>query len=162
MSLKKLTHIVILSALAVVLRVLFGAFPNIKPLTAMFLISLTYLGFWGACALMAISMLVSGFLFGFGPVVLWQILSYGVVLFSWQCICVPWIKTERLSLFWQSVLAALAVFLYGFVISLLSAGQFGSNPLIFWLNGLTFDSLHAVSTFVFYPFVYHIYRRFYP
>ncbi len=149
-----------MSALAVVLRVIFGAFPNIKPLTDMFLVAVSYLGLMDAVVLMAVTMVVSGLLFGFGPVVLWQVLSYGVALFVWRSFVSSSIASERLSLPYQSLLAGLSVFLYGFVISLLVATQFGTHPLIFWVNGLSFDCLHAVSTVIFYPFVEQLFRRF--
>lgn len=160
-SVKRLSRIVLLVALAIVLRLAFGVFPNIKPLTAIFLVVLSYMGLMDAWLVMALTMVGSGFLFGFGPVVLWQVLSFGLVQWFWWCLVRPFLHKKRLTMWLQSLLAAVLVYVYGFVISILSAWQFGIAPFIFWLNGLFFDSLHAVSTFLFYPIIYHIFRRFY-
>ncbi|HFI0701802.1 TPA: hypothetical protein ACGO3H_001274 [Streptococcus suis] len=160
-SVKRLSRIVLLVALAIVLRLAFGAFPNIKPLTAIFLVALSYMGLMDAWLVMALTMVGSGLLFGFGPVVLWQVLSFGLIQLLWWGLVRPFIHKERLTIWLQSLLAAVLVYVYGFVISILSAWKFGLAPFIFWLNGLFFDSLHAVSTFLFYPIIYHIFRRFY-
>lgn len=160
-SVKRLSRIVLLVALAIVLRLAFGAFPNIKPLTAIFLVALSYMGLMDAWLVMALTMVGSGFLFGFGPVVLWQVLSFGLIQLIWWGLVRPFMHKERFTIWLQSLLAAVLVYVYGFVISILSAWQFGIAPFIFWLNGLFFDSLHAVSTFLFYPIIYHIFRRFY-
>lgn len=160
-SVKRLSRIVLLVALAIVLRLAFGAFPNIKPLTAIFLVALSYMGLMDAWLVMALTMVVSGLLFGFGPVVLWQVLSFSLVQLLWWGLVRPFLHKEHFAIWLQSLLAAALVYVYGFVISILSAWQFGLAPFIFWLNGLFFDSLHAVSTFLFYPIISHIFRRFY-
>ncbi|HFI0467691.1 TPA: hypothetical protein ACGOYW_001097 [Streptococcus suis] len=160
-TVKGLSRVVLLVSLAIVLRIVFGAFPNIKPLTAIFLVALSYMGLMDAWLVMALTMVGSGFLFGFGPVVLWQVLSFGLVQLLWWYLVRPFMYKERFTIWLQSLLAAALVYVYGFAISILSAWQFGIAPFIFWLNGLFFDSLHAVSTFLFYPIIYHIFRRFY-
>ncbi|HFI0696007.1 TPA: hypothetical protein ACGO4F_002129 [Streptococcus suis] len=160
-SVKRLSRIILLVALAIVLRLAFGAFPNIKPLAAIFLVVLSYLGLMDAWLVMALTMVGSGFLFGFGPVVLWQVLSFGLVQLLWWCLVRPFMHKECFTIWLQSLLAAVLIYVYGFAISILSAWQYGIEPFIFWFNGLLFDSLHAVSTFLFYPIIYHIFRRFY-
>lgn len=153
----RLSRIVILTALSIVLRIIFGPFPNMKPLTAIFLVSLSYLGLLDALLLMTLTMVGSGLLFGFNMVVLWQVFSFGIVQLLWWLV----IRPISLPLWLQSLLAVSMAFVYGFVISVFSATQFSSLILAFWLNGLVFDSLHAVSTLLFYPIIYHIFRRFY-
>lgn len=160
MSSKRIARISILAALAVVLRFAFVAFPNIKPITAIFLVSAVFLGLLDSLLIMTLTMLVTGIYLGFGPVVLWQILSFSLVLCLWDIIVVPMIEQKRLALWGQALLAAIVVMVYGFLISLFSAYYFGFSPLIFWLNGLSFDGLHASSTFIFYPIIYSIFRRF--
>lgn len=160
-STNKLTRLVVLSAVAIVLRIVFGAFPNIKPITAIFLVSLSYLSLFEGWILMALTMIGSGLLFGFGVVVLWQVLSFGLVQLIWWILIRPQILKERIPLWLQSLLAGFLVYIYGLLISLLTAAQFGINPFIFWINGLIFDTLHMVSTVLFYPIIYQIFRRFY-
>lgn len=158
---RRLAYIVLLASLCIVLRITFGPFPNIKPLTAIFLVCLSYLGLLEGWLMMALTMVGSGLLFGFGPIVLWQVISFGVVQLVWWGTICKLMSSNRISIVLQSFLAGVFVYFYGMIISVLSATQFGSPPFIFWLNGLVFDSLHAVSTILFYPIIYHIFRRFY-
>lgn len=158
---RQLSRIVLLSALAIVFRIVFGAFPNIKPLTAIFLVSLSYVTLLEGWLLMALTMVGSGLLFGFGPVVLWQVLSFGLVQVVWWLAIRSFVIREKMPLWLQCLLAGSLVYLYGFSISILSAAQFGIHPISFWVNGLFFDSLHALSTALFYPIIYSIFRRFY-
>jgi hypothetical protein len=160
-STKKLTRLVVLSALAIVFRIVFGAFPNIKPLTAIFLVSLSHFTLFEGWILMGMTMIGSGLLFGFGVVVLWQVLSFGLVQLIWWILIRPQILKERIPLWLQSLLAGCFVFVYGMSISLLTAIQFGIHPIIYWLNGIVFDCLHMISTVLFYPIIYHVFRRFY-
>ncbi|WP_257214351.1 preprotein translocase YidC [Streptococcus suis] len=110
---------------------------------------------------MILVMVGSGLLFGFGTVVLWQVLSFAFIQFIWWLAIGPFIKKENIPLWLQSLLAGILVFLYGLTISFLSATQFGTSPIVFWLNGLVFDGLHAASTVLFYPIIDYIFRRFY-
>lgn len=160
MSAKRISHIVILAALSIVLRLVFGPFPNIKPITAIFLVSMGYFSLVDSLLIMALTMVGSGILLGFGVIVLWQIISFAIIMLAWWAICGPLFEKYASPLFFQAGVAGFLVFVYGLVISLLSASQFGINPLIYWLNGLTFDFLHALSTTLFYPIIYHIFRRF--
>lgn len=160
-TVKRLSRVVLLASVTIVLRIVFGAFPNIKPLTAIFLVSLSFMGMIDAWLVMALTMIGSGILFGFGPVVLWQVLSFGLVQLLWWCLVRPLRTKELLSIWLQSLLAALLVYVYGLIISILSAWQFGLSPVVFWLNGLFFDSLHVISTFLFFPIIDYIFRRFY-
>ncbi|MBS8100199.1 preprotein translocase YidC [Streptococcus suis] len=132
-----------------------------KPLTAIFLIVLSYFSLLESWTLMILAMVGSGLLFGFGTVVLWQVLSFAFIQFIWWLVIGPSIKKESIPLWLQSLLAGILVFLYGLTISFLSATQFGISPIVFWLNGLVFDSLHAASTVLFYPIIDYIFRRFY-
>ncbi|WP_394404755.1 hypothetical protein [Streptococcus sp. 20-1249] len=161
MSTKRMSRIAILSALAIVLRFAFGAFPNVKPITAIFLVSLLYFPLADSLLIMALTMIGSGIYFGFSIVVLWQIVSFGLMMLAWRFLVLP--LTEELS--WatilQSILAGLMAFAYGFLISIPTSIQFGANLWIYWLNGLMFDALHAASTFIFYPFIYQLFRRIY-
>ncbi|MEW4353378.1 hypothetical protein AB1I63_00515 [Streptococcus pneumoniae] len=161
MSTKKMSRIVMLSALAIALRVSFGAFPNIKPISALFFVCVLYLSFRDALCIMAITMIGTSFLFGFGIVVFWQVLSFTLILTLWKILAIPLTRLIKQKVLVQSFLAGIFIFLYGFVISLLSALQFGIHPIIYWLNGIPFDVAHALSTALFYPIILHIFRRFY-
>lgn len=161
MSAKQLSQVVVLSSLAIVLRLLFGPFPNIKPITALFVVSVLYLGLWPSLMIMVITMVGTSLLMGFSSVVLWQVLSFGVLLFIWRYLVLPWSQKLPLSHVIESILTGFLALAYGFVISIPTAWQFGASFLPYWVNGLGFDALHALSTMLFYPIIHSIFRRFY-
>lgn len=149
-----LARIAIFSALGVVSRLAFAALPNIQPITALFFVLMEVLGLPATLLIMAVTMLVTSFLLGFGPWVLGQLLAYALVLI---------LARGGLALttkIWQRmVLVALLSLLYGWLMSLYSAAFFEMPVWAYWLNGLSFDLLHAGSTLLFYPTLYQIFRR---
>ncbi|WNY47651.1 ECF transporter S component [Streptococcus sp. 29896] len=154
-----ISRIVMLSALTVALRFVFVAFPNIKPVTAIFLWVAYSWGLVDALLVMALSMLVSGIYLGFGMVVFWQIIAYGLVLAVWSKLLVPIFKFHTNFGKLEAVFAGALVFLYGFVISFLIAWQYSMPFFVYWLAGLSFDLAHALSTALFYPIIVTIFRR---
>ena len=161
MSARRMSQIVILAALCIALRLAFAPFPNVKPVTAFFLVSLLYLDFWDSFLIMMLTMLGSSLIFGFSLVVVWQILSFGILLWLWRFLVLPLSASFSHQILLQSLLAGLVTFSYGFWISIPIAFQFGFNLYLYWLNGLFFDLLHAISTVLFYPVIYLLLRRFY-
>lgn len=161
MTAKKVSQVAVLAALCIVLRLVFAPFPNIKPVTAFFLVSLLYLDFWDAFLVMAMTMLGSSLLFGFSLVVAWQITSFGILMLAWRYLVIPLTKDLSHRIGIHSILAGLITMTYGFWISIPVAVQFGINLYLYWLNGLFFDLLHALSTSFFYPVIYLLLRRFY-
>ena len=161
MSARRMSQIAILAALCIALRLVFAPFPNVKPVTAFFLVSLLYLDFWDSFLIMMLTMLGSSLIFGFSLVVAWQIFGFGVILLLWRFLVLPLTASLPHKILIQSVLAGLVTFTYGFWISIPIAFQFGLNLYLYWLNGLVFDLLHAISTVLFYPVIYLLLRRFY-
>lgn len=162
MTPRRMGRIAILAALCIVLRIAFGAFPNIKPITAFYLVSLSYLPMSDAVLIMALSLIGSGLLFGFSIVILWQIVASLALMLLWRYILLPLLALQRegrFRLLLQSSLAGLLAFGYGFVVSIPISLQFSTPLVVFWLNGLSFDLLHGVSTGLFYPLIYQIIRR---
>lgn len=156
MSTKQMSRIAILAALAIALRLSLVSLPNIKPITALFFVCLLYLPFFDSWCIMVLTMVGSALLLGGGVVVLWQVVSFTGLFLLWYYLVRP---QKSLSLPLQSMVAGCMAFLYGLFISFLSASQYGANPIAYWLNGLSFDLLHAVSTALFYPIIFHIFRR---
>ncbi|HFI0240377.1 TPA: hypothetical protein ACGPBH_002111 [Streptococcus suis] len=158
---KQIGRIVTLTALCIVLRIVFGPFPNIKPLAAIFIVSIGYIGIVEAILLMVLTMISSGILFGFGIHILWQVLSFAVVQIIWKGLLTTGCIDKERTILVQSILAGLLAFMYGLIISIFTAMQFGISLIPFWLNGLFFDALHGLSTVFFYPIIFQIFRRFY-
>ncbi|MEQ9764688.1 ECF transporter S component [Streptococcus sp. ZJ151] len=156
LTIRNISKIAILSAMCVVLRYAFSALPNIQPLTALFLILVEVESLWLASLVMALSMLVSSFLLGFGPWVLFQIFSFGVILLIWKIVLIKKCNSYYLTFF-----SAILAFLYGMIIDSVMAGFFKMPWWSYVLAGLPFNLNHALSTLVFYPILEHILRRFY-
>ena len=140
LTIQRMARIAILSALAVGLRSAFIGLPNIQPITAMFFVSVLYLGLVDGFLIMALTMSISGFIFGFGPWALWSLIA------------------PRLSLVWQIALVTILSFLYGVLLDY-SYGLLFKSGLTFVVSGLLYDTYHAVSTLLFYPFIQSIFRR---
>ena len=153
LTIQRMARIAILSALAVGLRSAFIGLPNIQPITAMFFVAVLYLGLVDGLLIMALTMSISGFIFGFGPWVFNQILAFGVLMALWSLIA------PRLSLVWQIALVTLLSFLYGVLMDY-SYGLLFRSGITFVISGLLYDTYHAVSTLLFYPFIQSIFRRF--
>ena len=150
----RLTRLAILMALACVLRIAFGAFPNVKPITALFFVLVLVYGLADAIIVSSLTMVVTGFLMGFSVIILGQMLSYAVIL-SLGALVFKGVKP----LVFRTVVIFILTMFYGFIISIISAQLFGSLFWHFWLSGLTFDLAHAVSTALFFPILATIFKN---
>ncbi|HFI0256432.1 TPA: hypothetical protein ACGOVD_001101 [Streptococcus suis] len=155
MPLKRMARIVMLAALCISLRFAFMSFPNVKPISAIFFVSMSYFQRMDSLWVMSLTMLGSSLLMGFGVVVLWQILTFAILMCIWSWL----IKRLSLSIFLESIVVGILIFFYGALISLPYVVQYQMNFVVYWLNGLAFDIAHAVSTILFYPIIYSIFRR---
>lgn len=153
MTTTRLTRLAILTALACVLRLAFGAFPNVKPITALFFVLILAYGLVDACLVSSLTMIVTGFLMGFSLIILGQIITY-VVILTLGALLFRRIQSMLL----RTGLVFLLTMGYGFIISLFSAALFGSTFWPFWLSGLSFDLAHAVSTAIFFPMLLTIFK----
>ncbi|MGM9886258.1 MAG: ECF transporter S component [Lactococcus sp.] len=153
----RMTLIALLTALCCVLRVAFVEFPNVKPITALFFAFSIYIGFYDSLAIMSLTMLLTGMLLGFSPIIIGQILVYVVLILIFK----GFSKVNASPIF-LSIISAILALVFGFLISLFSGllYGFGSGGFIaYWLAGLPFDAAHALSTLIFYPIVIIILQR---
>ena len=155
MTTRKITTIALLTSLASVLRISMGAFPNIKPITALFFVLILYIGLVDAILVSALTMVVTGIVMGFSIIIIGQILSYAIIL-----VLGSFMLKQVNNMIIRTCFIFILTLCYGFFISLYSAYLFGSPFLIFWLNGLSFDLAHAISTAIFFPILLTIFNRF--
>lgn len=155
MTTRKITTIALLTSLASVLRISMGAFPNIKPITALFFVLILYIGLVDAILVSALTMVVTGIVMGFSIIIIGQILSYAIIL-----VLGSFMLKQVNNIILRTCFIFILTLCYGFFISLYSAYLFGSPFLIFWLNGLSFDLAHAISTAIFFPILLIIFNRF--
>lgn len=162
LDLRRLALIAILASLCIVSRQILAPFPNIKPITAIFLVVAIYMGFVDALLLAIITMTATSISLGLGIWVLFQCISYMVALLVWKCLEFPSkLLPTKGKILIQSVLAGLMAFLYGISINILTALYYSTNIWIIEINALYFDLAHAISTALFYPIILSIFRRFY-
>lgn len=156
MSARKMAKIAILSALCVAFRYAFSFLPNVQPISAIFFLIVIFEDLPTSLLVMAVTMFTSAFLLGMSPIVLFQLLSFGLILCLWRLLY------PRLNLVGQGIVAALLSFGYGIAIDTLTALLYNYH---WWsyaiINALTFNIAHGLSTLFFYPLLYPILRRLY-
>lgn len=161
-GLRQVMPAVVLGALAAAGRVLFFLVPDVKPVTAICILSGIVFG--RRCGFMvgALAALVSNFFFGQGPWTPWQMYAWGLVGYG------------------AGVLASRGVFeagkgpvlVYGFFAALLYGLLLNSWHVVGYLNpitwegallaygaGLPFDLVHGVATVAFLAVLYGPWRR---
>lgn len=152
-----------MAALCVVLRQAFAFLPNVQPITAIFLVLISVWGLLDAFLVMALTMLVSSFLLGFGHWVFLQIISFGLVMILWKghsSLVTRWVKTDIMRLLVGSLGAGIVGIAYGLIIDSLSAILFNMPWWSYVAAGFFFNLAHAISTLIFYPLITTIFRRF--
>lgn len=150
-NLKRMTLIAILSRLCIVLRIWLVAFPNVKPITAIILIVALYFGVSDSFIIAALTMIITGFIEGISPIIIGQIIAYGIIVFIFLAIC-RFIKYTSL----RAILAGILAFFYGGIVDMFSGYFYGfgtGNYIGYWLAGVYYDLVHAVSTVLFYPVI---------
>ncbi|MCI5683901.1 ECF transporter S component [Enterococcus gallinarum] len=157
-SVQEIAYLALLVAASVVGRTLFQPLPNVQPMTAIFLLVALYLGCVRGLIVALLSLLITNFYMGMGIWMIAQAVSYTVVILMMSGLRhVPIVKR---SLILQVIFSILAGFLYGFVVSLLSVYLLGLPS--FWgyyLQGISFDTLHAFGNGFFYGLLAPIFRR---
>lgn len=101
MSARKMAKIAILSALCVAFRYAFSFLPNVQPISAIFFLIVIFEDLQTSLLVMAVTMFTSAFLLGMSPIVLFQLLSFGLILCLWRLLY------PRLNLVGQGIAAAL-------------------------------------------------------
>ncbi|AND79006.1 ECF transporter S component [Streptococcus pantholopis] len=162
-ALQQISRIAVLSALCVALRYVFAGLPNVQPITAIFLLISVIWGFRQSFWVMAVTMLVSSFLLGFGPWVLWQIMAFALIILVWRHLLYPLTEklwfSQMLKLVLQSLFAGLMGALYGCIIDFCYALLYSMPWWTYVLAGLSFNLAHALSTVFFYPLLATSFRR---
>ena len=143
----------VMCALAVMSRTVFYMLPQFKPMMAIVIITGTALGAESGFLVGAVSVFISDIIFGQGPWTPWQMFSMGAagflagILFGRNII-----PRNRLSLSVYGFLAAILI--YGGIMNPASMLMAHIEPTVenlaaFYLSGLPFDIVHAISVAVF-------------
>ena len=146
----------VMCAMAVIGRILFAPFPQIKPVSAIVILSGVAFGGEAGFIVGALSAFCSNFYFGQGPWTPWQMFAFGLIGFISGCFSYFFvgknklIKKYRISFFGFFIV----LFLYGFIMNTQSAFSYISDVnlgviLASCASGFIFDLTHAISTFIF-------------
>lgn len=155
-----MSRITIMSALCVVLRMVFSSLPNVQPVTAFLLSYLLYFGLAEAVLVMMLCLFLSAFLLGFGPWVFWQVTCFVLVLLLWRFVLYPLSQQfPKYQLGCQAFLVALCGLLYGVLIDTCFAYLYSMPWWSYVLAGMPFNIAHALSTLIFFPVVMMLFRR---
>jgi hypothetical protein len=149
---RRFSRLAILSALTIVLRLALIEFPNVKPVSALFFVGVVSWGLADSLIVMSVSMVLSGLLFGASPIIFGQLVAYALILGVFSLL-------KSWGMLWQMLSVGVLIFVYGFVLSIFSVTLYGGDLLTYWLTGLPFDAVHALSTLIFYPILEVIFLR---
>ena len=160
-SVNRIAIIGILTAINVASRVYLTFLPNIKPVTAIIILSAIAFGLVFAIMLAVATVLVSGVVFGLGITAVMQIIAWSVVILLS-------VQISRLFSVYRlpalTIWAFLCGYIYGFIISLDKLLISPTFFIMYYANGLVFDTLHAVGNLMFFPLCYvalmPIFRRY--
>ena len=165
-STKKITLIALLSAFCVIGRLGLLSLPNVQPITVVVIWITLELGLLYGVAIGSISILISNLLVGMGPWTLYQMVSFALVCACALLLRPLWRKRQqfpRLSWILFPIFAGLMGYLYGFIISLFWVFSMpGLNFLIYYANGILFDTYHALGNIAFWILLIPIFERLNP
>ena len=165
-STQKIAFIAMMSAFCVIGRLGMLALPNVQPITVVVIWMTLELGWGYGASISILSILISNLLISMGPWTLYQMVSFALV-----CVCALllrplWRKRKqfpRLAWILFPVFAGLMGYLYGFIISLFWVYSMpGLNFLIYYANGILFDTYHALGNIAFWILLIPIFERLNP
>lgn len=150
----------VLTAVNVTSRIWLQFLPNIKPVTSIIILVTIAFGLRFGIELSFTTVMVSGVMLGFGAYIPFQLLGWCmIVLFTY--LLDKFLPFGKFSVF--TIWASLCGYIYGLFVSM---DKLFISPTYFWvyyLNGLPFDTLHAVGNLIFFPLCYYallpIFRR---
>ena len=121
-----------------------------------FFLLVIFEGYSFAFLVMMITMFVSAIFLWMSLIVFFQIVAFGCLMLLW-CISYKWLPFVL-----QILFVGLLSFAYGVLIDSVYALIY---HIPWWtyalVNGFSFNLAHALSTIIFYPIIYQIFRRFY-
>jgi len=152
-SVRCIALLAIMTALTTVGRLMFSlpVLPNIQPMTALLIVIALNIGIIDGLLVSVLSMLLTNLILGMGPWTVLQIISFAVIILLTGLFKYFYTFGTLRNRLLFSMWALLAGFIYGFIVSFLSFYLYGmSNFLVYYLNGLPFDMLHAIGNFGFF------------
>ena len=168
-NVNRIALLAILTAFITVGRIGFALpfLPNIQPMTALLIIIALNIGIIDGLVVSVLSMFLTNLILSMGPWTMFQMVSFALII----------LLTGILKYFYSfggirnrivfAAWAFLTGYIYGFIISVFTFYLYGMNNfMVYYLNGLPFDTLHAVGNLVFFfilePILVPIIRKKFP
>lgn len=165
-SVNRIALLAVLTAFVTVGRLAFALpfLPNIQPMTTLLIIITLTIGTLDGLVVALLSLILTNAILGMGPWMVMQILSFALLVGLTGLLKYVYHYGTLVNRLVFAAWAGLAGLIYGLVISFLSFRLYGmSNFLVYYLNGLSFDVLHAVGNSVFFfilePIVVPVIRK---
>ena len=153
-SVRWLTTAALMSAASFTGRLLFQSVPNVQPLTTIIIICTLVFGFYFGVTVATLSILISNLFLGMGVWTLAQIAAFASICLI-TFILNPILK--KLPLVILAFYAGVMGYWFGFIISIVQAPFFGIQKFwVYYLQGVSFDTFHAVGNFVFFLILYPV------
>lgn len=163
---RRIALLAMMTALTAVGRLAFSLpiFPNIQPMTALIILITLNIGWVDGLVVASLSMLLTNMILGMGPWTVMQIIAFGVIILMTGSLKIGYRFGSLRNRFIFSTWSLLAGFIYGLIVTFLSFHLYGmSNFIVYYINGLPFDVLHAVGNFAFFfilePIIVPIIRK---
>lgn len=157
-SVKEIANLSLMVAACVVGRLLFQFIPNVQPMTTILLIMTVHRGFRQGLIVSLLSVIITNLYLGMGVWTFAQLFSYALVI-SLVTFLAKWPLFKK-SLMLQTGFSFLAGFLYGFIISVVSYKMYGMTAFLpYYLQGLSFDFLHAIGNAGFYLILGPLFKK---
>ncbi len=155
---RRIAFLALLTAACVVGRFLFTFLPNVQPMTAILLMMTLILSLPEALLVAALSLVITNLFLGFGIWTVGQLISYAGILLLFHLLTrIPVLGGK---LWFQTAIAGLTGFVYGFIYSVFNYFLMGLTVFWpYWISGLSFDTLHAAGNIGFYLILWPVLRR---
>lgn len=153
-SVRWLTTAALMSAASFTGRLLFQSIPNVQPLTSIIIICTLVFGFSFGSTVAVLSIMISNLFLGMGIWTLAQIAAFVSICAITFCLS-PLLK--KMPLVILALYAGISGYVFGFIISLVQAPFLGIQAFwVYYLQGVTFDTFHAVGNFFFFLILYPV------
>lgn len=148
-SVQRLALLAALTALCHIGRLVFQFIPNVQPMTTILLLITLVMGTIDGLVVALLSLVLSNMFLGMGPWTLSQFIAFLALIVLTGCMR-PLYHSSRLHPVFKRIIFIMFAFLtgllYGFVISIIEVRVFGiSNFWVYYLQGVSFDVLHATG-----------------
>ncbi|MFW8052072.1 ECF transporter S component [Vagococcus fluvialis] len=153
-SVRWLTTAALMSAASFTGRLLFQSIPNVQPLTTIIIICTLVFGFYFGSTVAILSIMISNLFLGMG---IWTFAQ--IAAFLSICLITFLLRSllNKMPLIVLAIFAGLMGYFFGFIISLVQAPFFGIQKFwIYYLQGVSFDTFHAVGNFLFFIILYPV------